>query len=179
MQGQTNPVAKLNIFCLLILLIWVWPVTVWSQSEEAPLTGTIRGKVYESTTRLRLAGAAVNIRGTSFKAVSNEQGDYIFKNVPVGSYVLEFITEKFNQLIKADVIVKSRAVTVVDAELAMTLTETVEVVNSYFARKQEQPVSVAEFSYEEIRRSAGSAGDISRSIGILPSVSRVNDMWNG
>ncbi len=179
MQGQANPVAKPNIFRLLILLIWVLAMAAWSQSEVSPLTGTIKGKVFESSTRLRLAGAAVSIRGTSFKTLSNEKGDYFFKNVPVGSYALEFTTEKFNQVVKTDVIVKSQGMTVVDAELTMTLNEAVEVVDSYFTKKQEQPVSLIEFSYEEIRRSAGAAGDISRSVGILPSVSRVNDMWNG
>jgi hypothetical protein len=171
--------AKPPIFGLLLAGILSLATAVWSQSETVPLTGTIRGKVFESSTHLWLAGASVNIRRTAFKTTSDEKGDYIFKNVPVGSYVLEFTTEKFSQLVKTDVIVKSRGVTVVDAELAMTLTETVEVVNSYFARKQEQPVSVIEFNYEEIRRSAGSAGDISRSIGILPSVARVSDTWNG
>ena len=179
MERKRCPKANSIILSLLLAAILLSATAGWAQSETAPLAGTIRGKVYESTTRLWLAGAAVSIRGTPFTTTSDEKGNYTFKNVPVGSYVLEFTTEKFSQLVKTDVIVKSRGVTVVDAELTMTLTETVQVVNSYFARKQDQPVSVTEFNYEEIRRSAGSAGDISRSIGILPSVSRVSDSWNG
>lgn len=179
MKSKISLKASSRILSLLLAAISLLSAAGWSQSETAPLTGTITGKVYESSTRLRLAGAMVSIRGTLFKTTSDEKGDYTFKNVPVGSYALEFTTEKFSPLVKTDVIVKSRGTTVVDAELAMTLTETVEVVSSYFSGKQEQPVSATEFNYEEIRRSAGSAGDISRLIGILPSISRVSDTWNG
>lgn len=179
MKNKQYSLKTILISLGLVLVLFFLDTVSVSAAETATLVGTIKGKVFESYTRLWLAGATVSIRGTTFKTITNESGEYTFKNIPVGNYIIEVSNEKFSPTVKTDIIVKSKATTVVDVELNMVLTETVEVVNTYFTRKQEQPVSMTGFDYEEIRRSAGSAGDISRLVGVLPSVSRVNDMWNG
>ncbi len=179
MKNIRDLIKKGCFFCVLLFATFYFTSMAWSATETSKRVGTIKGKAFESYTRLCLQGVTVGIRGTQFKTITNDAGEYTFKDIPVGSVILEFITDKFSPLIKTDVIVKSQSTTIEDAELSMQIQETVEVVHTYFSRKQEQPASLTGFNHEEIRRSAGSAGDISRLVGILPSVSRVNDMWNG
>ncbi len=150
-----------------------------SANKQDVRLGHIKGKVLEADTRTPLPGVTIVCNHTPRSTITDEQGRFAFLDMPVGSYALTFSYPDFSPLVKTDIIVKSRDTTVVEAEMQMHLLEQITVTSGYFPRKKEQPVSVTGFSYEELRRSAGSAGDISRMVGILPSVSRVNDQWNG
>ena len=54
----------------------------------------------------------------------------------------------------------------------------VTVTGGYFTEIEEKPVSTINFSSEEIRRSPGTASDVSRIMFSLPSVAKVNDQRN-
>ncbi|MEW5992923.1 MAG: TonB-dependent receptor, partial [Candidatus Zixiibacteriota bacterium] len=52
------------------------------------------------------------------------------------------------------------------------------VTAGYYSQKTDKSNSTTDFSAEEVRRSPGSAGDVSRIISILPSIAKVNDQVN-
>jgi len=85
-----------------------------------------------------------------------------------------------NNLKKTDVIVRPERITFINAELKMAAIETdeISVTAGYFPEYDEEPTSVVSFSYEEIRRAPGSAGDVSRILMTLPSIAKVNDQSN-
>jgi len=142
--------------------------------------GTIQGIVLDGETQKPLIGANVFIKGTALGAAADTDGRFTILNVPVGSYVLEFQFIGYEAIRKSDVIVKPERISMVQAELkeSEVQAEAVEVTAGYFAESEEQPTSSIGFSYEEIRRAPGSAGDVSRIIMSLPSIAKINDQTN-
>jgi hypothetical protein len=98
----------------------------------------------------------------------------------VGSYSLEFSYIGYTSIIQADIIIRPERITSLSIQLqpAVFESETITVTSSYFSKQAEQPVSITNFSREEIRRSPGSAGDVSRIMFGLPSLAKVNDQSN-
>lgn len=72
------PIAALVAFAGLLL----------PQSAAAQAAGTITGIVREQGTERPLAGVVVQVDGTQFTALTNEQGRYLLQNVPAGRYTL-------------------------------------------------------------------------------------------
>ncbi len=148
--------------------------------DDIDATGTIQGKLQDTETKSPLVGANVLIMSTKLGAVTDLEGNFVIPNVLVGSYSLRCSYIGYETLMKTDVIVKSQRITYVNAELKMSIlaTATVTVTAGYFAKADAQPMSAVNFSYEEIRRAPGSAGDISRIMMSLPSIAKVNDQSN-
>lgn len=147
----------------------------------SPQTGTIKGRVIDAEVKSPIPDVKVTLSGFS-ATYTDEQGYFSFSPVPVGNYTLEFFVRFYKPRAVPDVIVKSQRISNLETELQLDLDmqekEEVNVTAGYFSSSEQQPSSAASFSYEEIRRSAGSAGDVSRIISGLPSVARVNDMLN-
>ncbi len=142
--------------------------------------GDIAGSVVDRQTKTPLVAANVLVEGTRRGAVSGPDGRFSIANVPVGSYSLVFRYMGYEPVRKTDVVVKSGRITAVHAELRVAVIEkeAVEVTGGYFDDAAERPAGAVGFSYEEIRRAPGSAGDVSRIIMGLPSVAKVDDQRN-
>jgi hypothetical protein len=151
-----------------------------SESSSKARLGTIKGRVSDIETKSPIVGATVRILNSETGAYADTDGNFVIKKVPVGTYSLQFSSVGFEPTIKNDIIVRSDRITFVDAEIAMSEIrfKSVKVAAGSFHRIQEQPTSATNFNGEEIRRSPGSAGDVSRIVSILPSVAKVNDMMN-
>jgi outer membrane receptor for ferrienterochelin and colicin len=147
---------------------------------EKSAVGIIRGQLLDVETQSPLISANVIIMETNQGAATDLTGSFEIRNMPVGSYSLKFTYIGYAPLIKPDIIVKSQRATFVHAEIrSQTLTsEAVEVTSGYFAQTSDQPVSITQFSTEEIRRAPGSAGDVSRILMSLPSLAVINDQSN-
>ncbi|MBN1466506.1 TonB-dependent receptor, partial [candidate division KSB1 bacterium] len=143
-------------------------------------TGSIKGQVVESDTKAPLPGANVSILNSTLGAAADNQGFFVIADVPAGSYSLQFQFIGYQKVVKTDVIVKSNRVTTVNAELRFAVVEMqgITVTGGYFSETDAQAVSAINFSNEEIRRSAGSHGDVSRIIAVLPSVAPSTDQTN-
>lgn len=144
-------------------------------------TGTIDGSVFDADTRTPLAGAHVALAGTPMGASTDPEGMFAVTGVPVGRYSIRFSYIGYETVIKTDIIVKPARSIHVDAALKISAFQSreVEVTPDYFSRSDEKNVSAVNFSYEEIRRAPGAAGDVSRIMMSLPSVAEVNDQSNG
>jgi hypothetical protein len=143
-------------------------------------TGKIIGKLIDKYTQQPMPGADVALTGTNLVTVSNERGEFVFNEVPVGGYSLTFSYPEMVPQVKTDIIVKSNQTTFVSAsfELIRQADETVSVTAGYFSQSSDEPVSTVSFSNEEIRRAPGAGGDVSRIIASLPSIARVSDQSN-
>ncbi|MBN1999695.1 TonB-dependent receptor, partial [candidate division KSB1 bacterium] len=146
---------------------------------DRPL-GKIEGKLVDGDTKAPLVGGNVLIMNTTMGSATDAGGYFKISNVPVGNYSVKFSYIGYDSYIQTDVIVKTKRTTVVTAQLKLTSLEMneVTVTAGYFSEADDQPVSLVNFSYEEIRRAPGSAGDVSRIIYGLPSIAKVNDQTN-
>ncbi len=160
---------------VLIILFMMLP----GLAADRPL-GSIEGTLVDADNRMPLAGGNVLIPGTTMGAATDPDGHFRIPDVPVGHYNLKFSYIGYESRMKTDIIVKSNRTTLVTAELKMAALEMDEVTVSagYFSQSKDQPVSLVNFSNEEIRRAPGSAGDVSRIIYGLPSIAKVNDQTN-
>lgn len=139
--------------------------------------GTIKGKVLSLRTREALMGTTVLIHSTTSGAVTDTAGYYTIANVPAGNYTLEYRSVGYDNLMKTDVQVRPGRITYSDAALKEAVIETEGVVISagYFQSPEVSNSGAVNFNNEEIKRSPGSMGDISRILMAMPSTARVSD----
>jgi hypothetical protein len=171
----------MEVFRFMKNMAFMWLMVFYvAYGHSKQPTGTIQGKIIDAETKAPLIGTNVSLVGTVQGAASDMGGSFVISKVPVGSYVLRFDYMGYEQFKKTDVIVRSERITFVNVELKMVAIETdeVSVTAGYFSESKEEPTSVINFSYEEIRRAPGSAGDVSRILMTLPSIAKVNDQSN-
>lgn len=176
MKKHLGTIVELAIICLVLY-------SAGYGQDEKPSggsTGSINGQVVDELTRAPVLGASIMVKGTSLGDATDEQGRFTIDKVPVGTYVVTAQAIGYVPTSLTDIIVSPKRITNIEARLqqsAVKLSQTT-VKADYFVRSAKQPVSSIKFSSEEIRRSPGSAGDVSRIVGILPSVAKVNDQMN-
>ncbi|MBU1101168.1 MAG: TonB-dependent receptor [Bacteroidetes bacterium] len=163
---------------IIIILLNVLVLNIYADEDEK--VGTIKGVVVDKDTKAPLIGTNIMILGSVQGTASDIEGQYILRKLPVGNYTLEFKFIGYESVIKTDVIVKSERITSVNVELGMMIISSDEVVvtGGFFQSSDDELTSATSFSYEEIRRAPGSAGDVSRIIMGLPSVAKVDDQRN-
>ena len=163
-----------------MLLICITIFILLVPSLYAAGTGTINGQVTDAETGAPLPGANVIVTGTQTGAATDDHGEYTIRNVPPGSYVLKFDYIGYEGYSQTDVIVRPGRITRAPAALHMSVLEgeAVTVSAGYFTETEDQPVSIVNFSREEIRRAPGVGGDVSRIMLSLPAVAKVNDQSN-
>ncbi len=161
---------------LLVLLFFITSNLTFSQN----ITGIIEGEIIDKENKSPLVGATVLIENSSMGNAANIDGKFVIENVNVGSYSLKISYIGYESIIKTDVIVRSGRRTFIKAELQPSIyqTQDINVTAGYFSEVEKQPVNTVSFSYEEIRRAPGAAGDVSRIMMSLPSVAKVNDQTN-
>ncbi len=174
-------ISKSVPLCLfLIALSTLTAVSVSANDSQPGSTGTIKGRVVEAVNQAPVIGASVLVVGTRLGAATDETGDFRIADVPVGSYSLTISGVAYERISQSDVIVRPKRITFVQAELVSRSVEIkgMSVTADYFSEKPWQPTSTTEFSGEEVRRSPGTAGDVSRIVATLPSIAKVNDQLN-
>ena len=166
------------MFKYFLILVLIYSSSVNAQDKQ--LTGIIEGTVLDKETKLPLIAANVMLENSTIGATTDAEGKFVIKSLNVGSYSIKISYMGYQLIIKTDVIVKSSRSTVLLIELQPSSYQTEEInVNAgYFMEVEYQTVNSVNFSYEEIRRSPGAAGDVSRIMMSLPSVAKVNDQSN-
>ena len=166
------------MFKYFLILVLIYSSSVNAQDKQ--LTGIIEGTVLDKETKLPLIAANVMLENSTIGATTDAEGKFVIKSLNVGSYSIKISYMGYQLIIKTDVIVKSSRSTALLIELQPSAYQTEEInVNAgYFTEVEYQTVNSVNFSYEEIRRSPGAAGDVSRIMMSLPSVAKVNDQSN-
>jgi hypothetical protein len=151
-----------------------------SEARDAASTGSIHGSVIDAESGQPLPGANIGIPGTERGAASDAQGQFTIAKLVPGTYRIRVTFIGYEPRIITDVVVRPGRSTEVVVRLHPSAVETgaVEITAGYFKSAAAGEVGIAEFSGEEIRRSPGSAGDVSRILMVLPSVAKVNDQSN-
>ncbi len=163
---------------LIALLLLIGSMGMPAQTDEPK--GSISGKVLDIETKTPLIGVNIYIKSTQTGTTTNIDGYYELKNIPVGLVNVVFSYIGYEAVTKTDISVKPDRTAELNIEMNPSAVELQDVVvtNGYFSELENKPVSTVNFSSEEIRRSPGTAGDVSRILFTLPSVAKVNDQRN-
>ncbi len=142
--------------------------------------GAIKGTVVDKHTKEPLGGTTVRLAGLPKGASTDSTGRFLIADVPVGLHAIEVRLLGYAPLTRTDVdVTPGRTVTVLLELQESTLqTEGVTVSAGYFPSLETIPAGSIAFNAQEIRRSPGSANDVSRILMVLPSVSAVADNAN-
>ncbi len=167
---------KIQKSLVLLLAVFIFSSILGAQIPK----GTLKGKVVNSATKEPLIGVNVILDGAALGAATGTDGFFVVENVPAGSYKVTFMYMGFSNLVKTDVQVNPGRISFINAEMKETIVEgeEVTVTAGYFHEDAAEPVSIYSFNAEEVRRSPGSAGDVSRILMALPSAAKVADNSN-
>lgn len=145
----------------------------------------VKGKVSDKATGIGLPGVVVKLKNdTSGKvnAVTDANGFYKLKNVPVGRREFIFSLLGYNTVPVSGIIVTSGKETVLDLEMEENLVQIAEVEvsadNSKDVISDMQAVNMKQFSIEETERYAGSRNDPARMAANFAGVQGTNDSRN-
>lgn len=163
---------------LLILILFFCTNLILAQRIES--IGHIQGSVLDAETKSPLIGVNIFIKEFQIGTTTDLEGRYLLKNVPIGLVTLTLSYIGYEGVTKTDISVKPNKTIFSNIEMSSSIIEMKEVVvtNGYFSELENKPISTTNFSSEEIRRSPGTAGDVSRILFTLPSVAKVNDQRN-
>ena len=162
-----------DLSVILLSALFIYLPAAHSQQFIAK-NGEIRGTVYGHGTGDPLANATVRLVETEQGALTDENGEFRFEDLPAGDYTLNVIAIGY-RLLEEDnaAMVKAGEITEVEISLApvsVTL-EGIEVKSSSIpATVGRQTVGVM-----EIRRIPGSAGDALRALQALPGIGAASD----
>ncbi len=150
-------------------------------SEAEMPSQTVRGKVVNSSNKLPIRSATVQIPHLEFGAFSNELGDFRIANVPIGRYILQVSLVGF-ETYSVPIVVTSGREVVLNIELNESFVRTGEVVvtanRATTAINEAAIVSSIEFTVDDASRYAGSRADPARMAQNLAGVLGANDSRN-
>ncbi len=143
-------------------------------------SGGVRGTVIDRETREGLPNVTVVVMSTQNGASTDEKGRFTISGLPAGTYSLQFRLVGYEPFIRTDVPVTPGKTTSVQAELHErgVVAEEMTVTGGYFGSEEAVEAMSVGFNAEEIRRSPGSANDVSRILMALPSTAKVADNSN-
>jgi hypothetical protein len=166
----------MKCFSALILLILL-PLNLFAQGENA---GSITGTVVEHETQNPVEGAQIRIIELNDSTLSSQNGLFVFKNVPFGTYSLKITAPGFETQVQTDVVVLSSRPADVSFELLKKgyITDTIDVEAKYFHKSPDENTSSYNLDFEEVRRAPGAVEDVLRMVQVLPGVAPGNDQRN-
>jgi len=147
----------LLIFCLLI------PVLLFSQ------TGKLAGKVTSAETGAPLTGVAVFLEGSQTGTFTKENGDYILRDIPVGSHKLYFSLMGYEQQFQT-VEVKDDLTEIFNFQMTPAAVEIEGLkVSANRAVPRETPVSFTDIDREIIKEKY-TTGDMPQMLDDIPGL---------
>lgn len=160
---------KKKIFLLFFLL----PILIWGNEESK---GKITGKVVDETSREPIPGVNVTIIGTNIGTATDLNGNFEINGISFGMYQVKFSSVGYSTVVKTDVVVSSAKPTDLMVYLVESTIEfeSINVKANYFMQDPSEIGSIANFSYEEIRRAPGGFEDVIRALSVLPGVAQTS-----
>ena len=168
-----------SVLFLIFKLFWLtlaYHNSVAENRNEAVLTGKIR----DQTTQKVLADAKISIFGQIGKnTTSGPKGEFSL-SLPTGSYSLQVTHPNYQTVVRTDLVAtigRNRPL-VIELSKMIFLLDQVEATPNFFLTRPNASTSSYNFSFEEIRRSAGGAEDIHRVMRALPGIFSTSDGIN-
>jgi hypothetical protein len=112
-------------FCYFISILTALYPALPVYAQQA---GSIRGVLYDTDFDAPLPSAQIMIVETGEKVQSSDEGNYVFAQVPQGTYTLVFSKDGFTRQVKANVVVSPGALTELDMWLSGDFTDMEEFV---------------------------------------------------
>lgn len=160
-------------------------INVSASNATDNLKQTVRGKVLDAYTLLPLPGANIKIIDSNpiIGTATDGNGNFVFKNVPVGRVSLEISYMGYETKTIDNLIVVTAKETNIMVELTEQAVSMEEITVKARARKNEPinkmaSVSARSFVVEETNLYAGSSGDPARMAGNFAGVLAVDDSRN-
>jgi outer membrane receptor for ferrienterochelin and colicin len=177
--------GKIGVFLLvagfiLAAVVLCWGQDTYTEDAEEKRIGVIKGRIMDYETQKPLSGVSITIKDSDWEAQSDANGAYALPSIPVGFYVLSFELDGYYTDTRTDVIVRPNRATFVNVDMfaVRTITEEVRVTADYFPTTPDKPGSQRQFNTEELRRDAGSAGDVSRVLYNVPGIVKADEEAN-
>ncbi len=142
--------------------------------------GKITGRVIDAATLESLAGANIQVVGTTLGTISAVNGTFTIDRLAEGTYALQVRLIGYKPVVVPDLVLSH----VKPLEVTLALNQTVlagaevTIKPSYFESVTDKPLSVQTQSNAEIRRLPGGLEDVVRAISILPGVAQVQNGRN-
>lgn len=152
---------------VLILLVLLQSFTGMSQNE-----GVISGKVVDSKTREVLPFVNVLVYGTKIGAVSNEKGEFVLNNVPLGYNKIQASFVGYKTLISDEYLVTKDNSPYITLELIEDATQLkeVQIQAPLFKESVDSPLSLQSLGIAEIEKNPGGNRDVLKVIQSFPGV---------
>ena len=134
--------------------------------------GTINGKIIDSKTREALPFVSVLIIGTQKGTTTNDKGEFVLENAPLGYVKIQASFIGYQTMISESYLVtndKSPYIIIALAEMASKLDEVV-IQSRLFKKSVTSPLSKQTLSIVEIEKNPGGNRDILKVIQSLPGV---------
>ncbi len=171
-------------FLLITILFSVYSLT-YSQEEEE-YNQNIRGTVTDKESGYPLAGVTVAVVSTSPQkgAITNDKGEFVIKQVPVGRHTVMLKLVGYDQVILNNQLVTSGKELILNVEMIELVQEQEDIELKLVEDKKGEvknkntSVSTRTFSIEETSRYAASRNDPARMAQNFAGVSQGNDSRN-
>ena len=160
-----------KIFFSVIAAVVLSPVIFAQESK-----GVIKGKAIDEVTKEPIPGVNITLIGTKAGTATDVNGEFVFLKLETGNYQVKASSIGYSTVTIPDVIVNNAR----PVNLLIQLNESpVELqgltIRSEFFRVNPSEIgSIANFSYEEIRRAPGGFEDVVRALSVLPGVAQAS-----
>ncbi|SED55396.1 TonB-dependent Receptor Plug Domain [Tenacibaculum sp. MAR_2010_89] len=139
---------------------------------QAQDLGVIKGKVIDSKTRELIPFVNVVIAGTQKGGTTNESGEFIIKESPLGYQQVQVSFVGYKTVVSEDYLVTKEKIPYIVIELIEDATQLaeVEVKTKLFKKTLESPLSLQSLGVAEIEKNPGGNRDVLRVIQSFPGV---------
>lgn len=164
--------------CVSLEIVYVMKITIWILFLVlAPLTfaqtGSLAGVVKDAVSGEPLFGVTIRLEGANLGAITDDEGFYEIKNIPINNYTVKASALDYKEQIVYNIVIKSAGTPDLNFELqpiASTEIEGVEIVASPYKKQKETPLSTNKLSAEEIATYPGGNNDVAKVVQSLPGV---------
>src|SRR5690349_6974485 len=165
----------MNMKIKLIIALFFLALTARAQYKQQ-----LRGTVVDQVLQKPLVGATVSIAGINQSVVTDEEGIFRFKELPIGSYRITISYSGFKEATIENIAINSGKETVLTISLEALVKVETEVLVKANSKKNKplndmSVVSARAFTVEETQKYAAAVNDPLRMATVFPGVLAGND----
>ena len=161
-------------------IVWgLIAIVIFGTTVQAQPTNSIRGTIRDAETKSPLIGASVLLPEENKGAVTDGDGRFIIKGVPVGRKQIKVTYVGYQSKTLSNIPLNSGKELVLDVELELSVSQTIVIEGSRGAVLNEMAtVSARTFDITETDKYAGSRGDPARMASNFAGVQGADDSRN-